>query len=381
MVNNLRINNKSLSPSTINVYTYYGSFTRTATGRVSIPIYGSKPNGYIVLWRNVHMAHKRVQWRAPGPKFLHFHAVFGNNWPNNRLAPPLGNPGSANGVRFYMATVPIFGAGPRTRIRFRPRLRVRKWAIMFIIHNPSDQLHNRYLIFLYSHIVHSRLSILRIFSWVFNLWWITHTLQHKHVNISKRCNFQQKITLYTYLVEKGILRQALDFIFLFTISIHDKKNIPIENWKQTQTMLVLLMLLFHWMDHMFIKRGLTNDTRSNQWYGDVCLLNVMLQCLSVNDVPYNDDITDFQVLKEYPTNFEILFSSLKNSLHQKYLPLIQSLEDAKKAQKPYTPTKSRAWIFTRKLLVQWCVYIKFWNLVNYLEIGDNSTDYTLSRLV
>ena len=38
-----------------------------------------------------------------GPKFLHFHAVFGENWPNNRLAPPplglvpppLGNPGSA----------------------------------------------------------------------------------------------------------------------------------------------------------------------------------------------------------------------------------------------------------------------------------------------
>ena len=37
------------------------------------------------------------------PKFLHFHAVFGKNWPNNRLAPPplglapppLGNPGSA----------------------------------------------------------------------------------------------------------------------------------------------------------------------------------------------------------------------------------------------------------------------------------------------
>ena len=44
-----------------------------------------------------------------GPKFLHFHAVFGENWPNNRLAhsplglahvslglmhPPLGNPGS-----------------------------------------------------------------------------------------------------------------------------------------------------------------------------------------------------------------------------------------------------------------------------------------------
>ena len=31
----------------------------------------------------------------PGPKCLHFHAVFGKNWPNNRLAPPpLGNPGS-----------------------------------------------------------------------------------------------------------------------------------------------------------------------------------------------------------------------------------------------------------------------------------------------
>ena len=26
----------------------------------------------------------------PGPKFLHFHAVFGKNWPNNRLAPPFG---------------------------------------------------------------------------------------------------------------------------------------------------------------------------------------------------------------------------------------------------------------------------------------------------
>ena len=40
-----------------------------------------------------------------GPKFLHFHAVFGKNWPNNRLAPPpglapppLGNPGSATVV-------------------------------------------------------------------------------------------------------------------------------------------------------------------------------------------------------------------------------------------------------------------------------------------
>ena len=41
-----------------------------------------------------------------GPKFLHFHAVFGKNWPNNRLAPPtlglvpppLGNPGSATAL-------------------------------------------------------------------------------------------------------------------------------------------------------------------------------------------------------------------------------------------------------------------------------------------
>ena len=39
----------------------------------------------------------------PSPKFLHFHAVFGKNWPNSRWAPPplglapppLGNPGSA----------------------------------------------------------------------------------------------------------------------------------------------------------------------------------------------------------------------------------------------------------------------------------------------
>ena len=43
----------------------------------------------------------------PGPKFLHFHAVFGKNWPNNRLAspplglapPPLGNPGSTTACK------------------------------------------------------------------------------------------------------------------------------------------------------------------------------------------------------------------------------------------------------------------------------------------
>ena len=45
-----------------------------------------------------------------GPKFLHFHAVFGKNWPNNRLAcpplglapPPLGNPGSATGGGYFI---------------------------------------------------------------------------------------------------------------------------------------------------------------------------------------------------------------------------------------------------------------------------------------
>ena len=47
-----------------------------------------------------------------GPKFLHFHAVFGKNWPNNRLAPPplglapppLGNPGSATGFQSQVKT-------------------------------------------------------------------------------------------------------------------------------------------------------------------------------------------------------------------------------------------------------------------------------------
>ena len=40
-----------------------------------------------------------------GPKFLQFHAVFSKNWPNNRLAPPLGlappplgNPASATAM-------------------------------------------------------------------------------------------------------------------------------------------------------------------------------------------------------------------------------------------------------------------------------------------
>ena len=42
--------------------------------------------------------------RDPGPKFLHFHAVFGKNWSNSLLAPPPGlapplrNPGSATAI-------------------------------------------------------------------------------------------------------------------------------------------------------------------------------------------------------------------------------------------------------------------------------------------
>ena len=50
--------------------------------------------------------------RAPRPpKFLQVYAVFGKNWPNNRLSPPLrvdvpmGNPGSATGVNFLL---PVF---------------------------------------------------------------------------------------------------------------------------------------------------------------------------------------------------------------------------------------------------------------------------------
>ena len=40
-----------------------------------------------------------VRDAPPGPKILHFHTVFGKNWPNNRLTPPpLGNPGSATAI-------------------------------------------------------------------------------------------------------------------------------------------------------------------------------------------------------------------------------------------------------------------------------------------
>ena len=35
-----------------------------------------------------HLPQRFVQCKgSAGPKFLHFHAVFGKNWPNNRLAP------------------------------------------------------------------------------------------------------------------------------------------------------------------------------------------------------------------------------------------------------------------------------------------------------
>ena len=48
-----------------------------------------------------------VGMRSSGPKFLHFDVVFGKNWPNNRLAAPLGvgtpslgNPGSTTALLF-----------------------------------------------------------------------------------------------------------------------------------------------------------------------------------------------------------------------------------------------------------------------------------------
>ena len=61
------------------------------------------------LWKTVADLRGGARPLRPpsGPKFLYFHAVFGKNWPNNRLAPsplglappPLGNPGSATGKR------------------------------------------------------------------------------------------------------------------------------------------------------------------------------------------------------------------------------------------------------------------------------------------
>ena len=54
------------------------------------------------LTEHVILGSRGVGGRPSGPKFLYFHAVFGKNWSNNRLAPPLwfappplGNPGSA----------------------------------------------------------------------------------------------------------------------------------------------------------------------------------------------------------------------------------------------------------------------------------------------
>ena len=44
-----------------------------------IPVVAAKCERTLKFWK-----------RAPSPsKFLHFHAVFGEIWPNNRLAPPL----------------------------------------------------------------------------------------------------------------------------------------------------------------------------------------------------------------------------------------------------------------------------------------------------
>ena len=34
------------------------------------------------------LSYRGAQGKSPGPKFLHFHAVFGENWLNNRFTPP-----------------------------------------------------------------------------------------------------------------------------------------------------------------------------------------------------------------------------------------------------------------------------------------------------
>ena len=50
--------------------------------------------GLTTLGSKLHLG--KISGGSKGPKFLHFHAVFRKNWPNNRLAPPpLGNPGFA----------------------------------------------------------------------------------------------------------------------------------------------------------------------------------------------------------------------------------------------------------------------------------------------
>ena len=48
------------------------------------------------------------------PKFLHFHAVFGKNWPNNRLAPPpfgLSTPSSGKSWIRHCFVCPSAGGG------------------------------------------------------------------------------------------------------------------------------------------------------------------------------------------------------------------------------------------------------------------------------
>ena len=66
---------------------------------------------FFILYSVVDLRGARGTRAPPGPKFLHFHAVFGKNWPNNRLAPPplglapppLGNPGSATGISTHIS--------------------------------------------------------------------------------------------------------------------------------------------------------------------------------------------------------------------------------------------------------------------------------------
>ena len=43
----------------------------------------------MIYWTDIGGSRGHASLVSPsGPKFLHFHAVFGKNWSNDRLAPP-----------------------------------------------------------------------------------------------------------------------------------------------------------------------------------------------------------------------------------------------------------------------------------------------------
>ena len=93
-----QVSTDSMSPLNRPTVQYSSEFTAKLVGREGLHFlehitkaFPLKGFSFLNLYKAVADLRGGARDTRPlpsGPKFLHFHAVFGKNWPNNRLVPP-----------------------------------------------------------------------------------------------------------------------------------------------------------------------------------------------------------------------------------------------------------------------------------------------------